>query len=230
MRRLMTTGLACLALVACASEDSIAQKDYYQGEQVTPNTGTPGNSVYEPPFQAAEYPAGPYGTNTGSVMANFTFRGWKKPTEVAYDETKFEDMSMADFYDPDGSKGVKVIMLNASAVWCTVCRAEYNKFKNEGTYGKYKAMGAEFISAIFEDAANPPNPSKPADLAWWGSTYQVEFPMVLDPGFKLGQFFTADATPMNLLIDARNMVIIGKYLGGDTTAMFAQLEQHVASY
>lgn len=248
MQRLVSIGFACVAgfaLLACSSEaDPLPTGEFYKGEQVTPpgtggatgTAGQPGTSPHDPPFKVAEYPAGPFGTNTGSTIANYNFRGWLKPTEAksesapqGWDEKQFEDVYMSDFYDPDGTKGIKIIMLNASAVWCTVCRAEYSKFKAEGTYLKYKAMGAEFISAIFEDAKNPPNPAKPSDLSYWGVTYSVEFPMILDPGFKLGQFFTADATPMNLLIDAKTMKIVGKYLGGDTTAMFAQLEQFVAS-
>ncbi|HMR07284.1 MAG TPA: redoxin domain-containing protein [Polyangiaceae bacterium] len=232
MQRLVSIGFACIAgfaLLACSSEaDPLPTGDFYKGEQVNNGAAGAGSSAFDPPFKAAEYPAGPYGTNVGSTIANYNFRGWLKPVDAGYDDTKFEDVAMSDFFDPTGEKSIKIIMLNASAVWCTVCRAEYSKFKAEGTYLKYRAMGAEFVSAIFEDAKNPPNPAKPGDLSYWGVTYSGEFPMILDPGFKLGQFFTADATPMNLLIDAKTMKIVGKYLGGDTTAMFAQLEKFVA--
>ena len=232
MQRLVSTGIACVAgfaLLACSSEaDPLPQEDYYKGEQVSTGGPTGGASPYDPIFKGADYPAGPYGTNVGSTMANLNFRGWLAPVTAAYDDTKFEDVSFSDFYDPDGTKGNKVIMLNVSAVWCVVCRNEYNHFKTDGTYAKYRAQGAEFVGAIFEDNANPPNPAKPGDLSYWGTAYEVAFPMILDPGFKLGRFFTADATPMNLLIDARTMKIIGKYLGGDTTAMFAQMEQFLA--
>lgn len=288
MRKSLLLILPAVALAACSGADPIEpNKDFDKGD---PNAGS---AISAPAFEAVEYPAGPYGTQVDSIMANFEFLGWKAPAAVGYDTSAIEKVSMADFYDPTGEKGIKVIMLNASAVWCTVCRAEYKKFDTtykaltafQGVGGKqaakgsaccdacasscangvpqenkrdpaeacaglqgvefedclkqchapeepqcvklynyYHAEGAEFVSALFEDGKNPPEPAKPKDMQWWGDTYNVEFPMVIDPGFKLGRFFTADATPMNLLIDAKTMKIVGKYLGGDTTAMFKQLD------
>ncbi len=225
----VTFTVGALAL-ACSSD--VEEKAFYKGGEPAGPVGTNTAAPVDPPFEAADYPVGPYGTNTGSVVANYQFSGWKAPAVAEYAVDNFEAVQMADFYDPDGTKhdgaGIKVIMLNASSVWCTVCRAEYAKFKAEGTYAMYRAKGVEFVGAILQDGANPPKPAKPSDLQYWGNQYSVEFPLILDPGQKLGQFFTADATPMNLLVDARTMVIIGKYLGGDVTKMFAQLDQVLA--
>ena len=39
---------------------------------------------------------------------------------------------------------------------------------------------------------------------------------MLDPGFKLGAFFTSDATPLNMLVDARTMKVIATTMGYST--------------
>jgi hypothetical protein len=240
MRKLLVTSALGLVLAACSSDSGESQdpsQPFYTGgppagEPGTPGTGGDGGGAgatpVDPPFTAVNYPPPPYGTQIASTMENFKFKGWHKPGEMGWNPDTFEDVSIADFYDPNGEKGIKYIMLNASAVWCTVCRAEYKEFNAKGTYATYNAQGVEFIGAIFEDGSNPPKPAKPEDLEWWGSTYNVQFPMILDPGFKLGQFFTADATPMNLIIDARTMKVVGKVLGGNTEVLFGQLDALLA--
>ncbi|HQF26247.1 MAG TPA: hypothetical protein PL065_22475, partial [Polyangiaceae bacterium] len=45
------------------------------------------------------------------------------------------------------------------------------------------------------------------DLVAWGNTYQIDWILVLDPTNKLSSFFDRSASPMNMIIDARTMVI-----------------------
>lgn len=216
------SALVCLAATACGSEPA-PERPYFKGAEPA-GTSTATDPGYEPPFEAREYPAGPYGTRPGAVIENLKFSGWKKPAEVEWATEAFEPIQLADFYDPDGTKGNRYIMLNASAVWCSACRSEYTSFKNEGTYAQYRARGVEFLCVILEDNSNPPKPSKPADLQTWGKWFDVEFPMLLDPGAKMGAYYGANAFPMNMLIDAKTMTIVGEF-GGNMPAMFIQLEQ-----
>lgn len=239
--------LAALALSGCGSDDSgPTPGDFDHGDTVVGAT-----SGESPNFTAAAYPAAPYGTQLDSVIANVEFLGWSRPVEAGFDTNNFEKVRLSDFYDPDGSKGIKVIMINSSAGWCSVCRAEY-----KGSYGmcagtfstctsdnncsggktcekkslndhylELKDQGVVFLGTLFEDSSNPPKPAKPLDLQSWADSYNVEFPMALDPGFKLGSFFTADATPMNLVVDAKTMRITGKVLGGDIGKMFQLIDE-----
>lgn len=218
------SAVAVLFVAACGS-DPETEKDFYKGSQ----TGAAGGGGTEyPSFTPVVYPAGPYGTEVGSVVENYELLGWKAPAAANYDVGAFETVSLADLYDPDGSKGIKLLFINSSAVWCSVCNAEFAYMKSAGTYAEYRPKGVEFISTLFEDAANPPKPAKPSDLAGWGSKYDVQFPMQLDPGFKWGRFFTADATPMNLIVDARTMVIKEKILGGDIKGVLAKIDYHLS--
>jgi hypothetical protein len=211
-----------LAVVGCGGSDDEAARDFDRGKKVGSGTNlvAPGGGV------VPLYPAPPYGTTPSSVVENFAFLGWKAPQAVNFEETAFTRVSLADFYDPDGTKGIKLIILNGSAVWCGVCNYEADEINRFQKYAEYKARGVEFVWSLFEDARGAP--ATPADLAAWASYYEVDFPMVLDPSLKLGAFFNADATPLNLLIDARTMRIIDKLLGYNPNSHWETIDRYLA--
>ena len=99
-----------LLALGCSSED--------------PAPPTAPSRFADAPFQAVKaYPPGPYGRGIGATIENLSFLGWKDPVRSGYDPAALETVSLADFYDPSGTR-TKLIVLNASAVWCSVCRAE----------------------------------------------------------------------------------------------------------
>jgi hypothetical protein len=165
----------------------------------------------------ASYPAGPYGTGRGATIQNLSFLGWRHPDVAKYDLTQLETLRLSDFYDPDGHTGIKLLAVNASAVWCSVCRSEYEDMNKQGTYATYKAKGLEMLGTLFED--NAYYPAQPTDLYHWGSvsTHAVAFPLVIDPSFKMGAYFDSDATPLNMLVDVRTMTIVSVMMGYSTT-------------
>jgi len=187
-----------------------------------PGTGTP-NTPGDPAASAgptstfAAYPAGPYGTGKGATIENLSFLGWRHPESAGYDVSKFETVRLSDFYDPEGRTGIKLLAINASAVWCGVCRAEYQDMNATQVYATFHAKGVEILGTLFED--NAYYPAQPQDLKNWGvlSTHAVKFPLVLDPGFKMGAYFDSDATPLNMLVDVRTMKIVSLTMGYSTT-------------
>src|SRR5438552_293309 len=63
-----------------------------------------------------------HGSIAGSVMPNFKLLGYKNAEQTA--ETpkgEFTGVSLADFYDPDGKLGIKVIHIQVASVWCGPC-------------------------------------------------------------------------------------------------------------
>lgn len=213
-------GLAAHAalLAACSSQplDS-ATSEGSAGSAPTAGGGSPspgGNTgVTAPDYQKRDYPAGPYGIGLGSTLENFGFLGWRDPVASNYDENALEEVRLGEFYDPDGSKNIRLIWINASAVWCTVCRAEMIDIRDNGVNAAFKPRGVQLIVTLFED--NKSGPAKPLDLHNWGNQnqYAIDFPLLLDPSFKLGAFFTSDATPLNMLVDARTMKVIDATMG-----------------
>lgn len=162
------------------------------------------------------YPAGPYGTAKGATIANLSFVGWHDPIAAGYTRENFETVQLSDFYNPEGSaEKPRVLVVNASAVWCSVCRAEYTHLARDQVYVTYRPKGIEILGVLFED--NDGYPARPQDLELWGGEngFMVPFPLVLDPGFKSGIYFESDATPLNMIIDTSNMKILDITMGFD---------------
>lgn len=214
---------AATALLAACSSTPIDDEAPDNGAVAgTSNSGTAGSAPGSPSdgpstpsgdYRKRTYPAGPYGTGLGATIEDYSFLGWHDPVAAGYDETKLEEVSLSEYYDPDGSKGLKLIWINASAVWCSVCRTEMKDIKTNGVRAAYEPRGVKMIVTLFEDARS--GPAKPTDLRNWGkaAAHSIDFPLVLDPGFKLGAFFTSDATPLNMLVDARTMKIVDATMG-----------------
>jgi hypothetical protein len=173
----------------------------------------PGGAAGGPTSTWAAYPPGPYGTGRGATIQNLSFLGWKQPNAAGYDPSQVEMVRLSDFYDPDGQNGLKLLAINASAVWCSVCRAEYQDMKDTKVYQTLHPQGLEILGTLFQD--NAYYPAQPSDLKTWGAvaSHAVTFPLVLDPGFKMGAYFDSDATPLNLLIDVRTMTIVSVTMG-----------------
>jgi hypothetical protein len=166
-----------------------------------------------PSYQKQDYPPGPYGTGVRATLENFAFLGWRDPVASNYDVDQLEQVRLSEFYNPDGRSNVKLIWINASAVWCSVCRAEMADIKANGVNAELGPRGVQLIGTLFED--NKAGPARPLDLHNWGSlaSHSIDFPLLLDPGFKLGAFFTSDATPLNMLVDARTMKVLDATMG-----------------
>jgi hypothetical protein len=190
--------VAALALSACSSSDAQVPFDDGKGSAAAAGLGE----------LRAEYPAAPYGSRTGAVIENFRFLGWHSPKASSYDTTKLEAVNLGQFYDPTGERGVKLLVMTSTAVWCSACKQEYKDMA--ANVATYEAKGVRFLGALFQDASMPsPKPSKPSDLVLWAKTFDVTFPFVLDPDLKLGSFFDVEATPMEMIVDAKTMEILG---------------------
>jgi len=199
-------------------------------------TAAPTGSVPSPSGEGAafapevDYPPGPYGRGVGAVIENTTFLGWRDPVASNYDAEKLEPVSLSDFYDPSGVS-TKLIVINASAVWCTVCQAELKEMKTKQIAQTYRARGVQILGTLFEDASG--GPARPVDLRLWGSANvrAIDFPLVLDPALKLGPYFASDATPLNLIVDAKTMRIVYTMMGYDpspTTGLWSVVERELA--
>ncbi len=164
------------------------------------------------------YPAGPYGVTKGSTIANFDFQGFSSPT-VSKDPAALEKIALSDFYNPSGSDTYpdgspwgsgqpkpKALLIDLSAVWCSPCQFE-SKSLLPNEYAKYHPLGAEFFLHL-ADGAQVGVPASAKELANWVGTYKFAFPAGIDPGRKLASSFSADAFPVNMLIDTRSMTIV----------------------
>jgi hypothetical protein len=227
-----TSAIFGLLLTAGCSSESLTQ-----GEPTPSSPSSPTGTTTAPgavdgnfaPLQA--YPPGPYGHGLGAVIENLEFLGWRDPVGIDYDPSVLESIHLGDYYDPAGTD-TELIVLNAAAVWCTVCQSEMHDMYKNGTYDTFRDRKVQVFGTLFQDIDG--NPAKPSDLVIWGSSAvrQIAFPLVLDPALKMGIYFTSDATPLNLVIDARTMRIIGVMMGYSSdprTGLWATVDQELKS-
>jgi hypothetical protein len=216
-------GLAATAAFLAACSSSPIEDPNASGSADAPTAGSApapsgsGDAVTSGPgYQKQDYPPGPYGTGVRATLEDFAFLGWRDPVVSNYDQDKLEQVRLSEFYNPDGRSDIKLIWINASAVWCSVCRSEMNDLRTNQIHATFGPKGVQMIVTLFED--NKSGPARPLDLHNWGAPtgFGIDFPLLLDPGFKLGEFFSSDATPLNMLVDATTMKVIDATMGYST--------------
>ena len=171
-----------------------------------------------------EYPDGPYGTEEGDILANACFQGFRDPSKGSRSESSLQTIAFADYYDPTGSKGVRLILINTAAVWCSACRSEHEGLPEKNR--QYGPRGLRILSTLFQDAHREPATLR--DLSTWVDTFSSDYAMVLDPDYQLGGFASAETAPLNLVIDARTMKIEKKLLGDQATVLWPFIDASLA--
>jgi len=214
MRNTIVALLGATVLVGCGGTGSGGGDDTAVAPAFPEGSGQPAHS-------AQLYPDGPYGVAIGSVMANYKFFGFANAMQSS---ATLQEINLAEFYNPTGdalyeegsifpigSSKPTALLINVSAVWCGPCNYEADKVLPD-LYVKYKPMGGEFLLQL----ADGPVPGKAAtqkSLFNWTDKYDVDYPSTIDPSYKLGALFDADAFPANLIIDTRTMKIVESFSG-----------------
>ena len=171
----------------------------------------------------AVYPPGPYGVDAESTAQNFCFRGWTRPDTTAHTPTSLEELAFSTFHDETGER-YELLLVNSAAVWCSVCQSEHRDLP--ARHEEFGPRGLVIFSALFQDARA--EPAKFDDLKVWVETFDTPFPMVLDPAFQLGAYASPETAPLNLLIDARTMQILQKYVGDQSTLLWDFVETELS--
>ena len=205
--RLASTG-AMLALVAgCGSNEPDLPPDLL--DAIAANGSGGGN-----------FPTG------ANVVRNFCFEGWNDPLAAGFDTDSFEQICFSDFYDPDGAKGINVLLVNTAAIWCTACKIEWGgsgsrkSLSEEAT--ERESRGFRVLGLLFEDAEN--NRAEPEDVALWAETFDVEIPFAMDADFQMGLYADQTIQPFNMVLDAQTMEIVAEVNGDQPSVLFAEVD------
>lgn len=199
---LRNTSLAALFLslvVGCSSSNNntntTATDDTGSTEDTAPAEDTaPWNT----------YPDGPYGLNLNNIFPNVKLSGYR---DGAAGTMEWTELSMQDYYDPTGERGIYAILVIVSAEWCGPCKEEAKDLP--GFYTNiYQPRGARFLTAMIENASG-----KPADKAVvdrWVKTYKTNFDIAADPegSTMLPKTDPKWGIPRNYIVDPRTMKIV----------------------
>jgi hypothetical protein len=177
-----------------------------------------------PSCAAPDYPSQGLGTEEGDVAKNACFVGYRAPDRVAPSAAHRETVALSDYYDPAGSKGVALLLLNTAAIWCSACVAEHGTLPEHAS--ELQPRGLVILSTLFQDGQR--NPADMADLERWIDNFRPNFPMVADPDLELGVYASPDSAPLNMLVDPRSMKILRKYVGDQGAVMWPYIESELA--
>lgn len=181
----------------------------------------------------AGYPAGPYAKdiNSNLPIGDISFqKGWLNPKADGYDPAKLVPIKLSDFYDPDGTKGLELLLFNTAAGWCGACKNEHEGTGTNPSLGEHATelapRGFMVLSALFEDGNYDPAEEK--HLVSWAKTYETNFPFVLDPENQLGGTFGVDQTaPLNLVVDAKTMKLLFGTTGDKSEVIWPFVESEL---
>lgn len=232
--------LWCLApALALAASLVACNDDRCEGLSTTGELNQPVNG---PP---APYPAGPYGTTKGAIVAQFQFVGYKN-AHLSHLAT--QTIQLADFYNPhvddpsyapvapeqddrlfpvasmygSGSPKPKALAISVSSGWCGACKKEA-KTVLPAKHALYKPLGGEFLVQL-NDGVTPGHTAVQQDLVDWTTKFNVDFPATIDPDRQLDALFVAHAYPTNIILDTRTMKIVEVIAGVPGDEFWAKFE------
>ena len=145
------------------------------------------------------------------------------------DTSKLRKVSLGDLFRGDAtcpSKRKQLLWLFVAAGWCHVCQDEMK------TLGPLYAGGqldprVALVNVLFQTSSFSAITESFART--WISTYKPTFPVVLDPKFKMGDYFPKKATPMHLLVDLRTMKVLYRQNGSNLTIIGKEIFKHLNS-
>jgi len=169
------------------------------------SAGSGGGSSSGATPTACTYPAGPYGTNEGDVVdPSLTWQGYVgnagSPSTVA----------ITSYYDCDGSHGVRALLLDESATWCSDCEKQAATIGPLVT-GKWQSEGVAVVVLMAQDQSS--NPATLSTAQSWRNEYVLTTGAVCaDPSWTMKLWGGASASgngfPTNAVIDPRTMKIV----------------------
>lgn len=182
------------------------------------------------------YPCGPYGTAAGQVAANLTFNGYmdpdfvcKTPDKQQNDVSALRQLSLDQWHQLARTcatgPGRSLLWISVGAGWCPACSAEaldQQTMIKDGTLDpRVAVMGVLFETKTRGQAVDAPF------LKAWIETYKLTYPVVMDPGFKMGAYYDARETPFNMLVDLSSMKILHRHTGSNTASMLNAIKKHI---
>jgi hypothetical protein len=158
------------------------------------------------------YPTTNVGGQVGQIFPNLTLAGVRSAVTV----TTSAMVSMAEYYDPDGLQ-YDLLHITGILMWCPHCKSETSSL------AKIAAWQSEHRVAAIQIVLQGSTGASPGwcELQAWVSNYNLNFPVVVDgQGAQLGQYFTIDYVPLNIVVNPRSMEILAVDVGdvGDVQA------------
>lgn len=193
-----------LPIVAACSGGGAGGGGADGGTGADPGNGTEADAGVAP---TCTYPAAPYGRTVGSTLSPFLH--WQGYAPGA---TEVGDVSIKDYFDCDGSKGITAIVFDESALWCGPCQEMASGLEDVVT-GTWGPAGVAVVSLIAENSKQ--QAASVADAKSWKDAFGLDHvAVVADPRYSLVTTTSSEiGLPYTVLVDPRTMKIVEVFEG-----------------
>lgn len=221
MGRIVGLGLL-LALVACTQDVRITRDVTPQPVGVAaPDAPSADTNPY-----GAPYPTTDLGYLEHARIPNLKVLGYRAQDTLHEVDASGDrvPITMADYYDPFGWMGIRLLHISFSERWCPPSNQQVsdmsgwdyqnNKRTGPGLAIELESVGVRFLD-ILGDGFTPGTDATLDDLRGWIDQHQINFDVAHDSQVR-GSFvslFSGPYLPMNIVIDTRTMEIVKIYVG-----------------
>lgn len=148
-----------------------------------------------------QYPSSGFGVQVGDVVkGSLSWQGY--PEGASQSST----VSVQDYFDCDGSKGIHGILIISSATWCGVCQDEANDLPSMA--GTFAQNGVKVITLMIEDAYG--SPASVGTATEWKDAFGLDsVAVVADPNFSFSGYGSV-GLPLQIVVDPRTMEIVAR--------------------
>jgi len=134
-----------------------------------------------------------------TAAPNLTWQGYEEGS------SQVSTISILDYFDCDGSKGINALLVDVSATWCGACQQEAMDLP--GQVSGWSGKGIRVLTLMIEDENMNPATTQTA-LDWKNAFGLTQIAVAADPNFTLSPSSGAVGLPMQVLIDPRTMQIV----------------------
>lgn len=151
-----------------------------------------------------EYPTSGFGVNIGNhVQGNLAWQGYAEGADSP------GTISIQDYFDCDGSKGINALLIVSSATWCGACQQEAADLPSHAA--AFAQKGIRVLTLMVENAAGQPATLSTATS--WRSNFGLEdYATAADPNFTFAGSGSI-GIPLQIVVDPRTMVIVNRTEG-----------------
>lgn len=174
---------------------------------------------------APDYPKDGLGAEPGGVVENQCFTGYRAPARVEPSPSTRETIAFSDYYDPIGTKGVSLLLVNTAAIWCGACINEHRDLP--ARQAELGPRGLVIFTTLLQDAKR--DPASLEDVENWIAKFDTNFPIVSDPEQHLTDYSPPELAPLNMVIDPRTMKILQKFEGDQGEVMWPYIESELGA-
>ena len=170
----------------------------------TDSTTTTTTTTSTPVVTDCEYPAGPTGIDVGDVVSgNLAWQGY------AEGAAQSGSVSIQDYLDCDGSKGIHALLIVNSATWCGVCQDEAAEMPSQAA--SFDSKGIRVITLMVQNQSGAP--ASLATATSWRDYFGLDaFATCADPNFTFGGSGSV-GLPLQILVNPRTMKIVDRIEG-----------------